>query len=155
MAVQVRQNNITEPFVLYGWPAVWMSGQVLKQIGGRTTDLLQYTLMAKITTPVGDQGKWLPLTDVAATDGTAFPRGIYLGEDIPATDIDAGDVAGLSILTGMAEYDVSKLVIENSLALDTVIGPGVLVAHTVRDHLAWLGLYDKDTVSIGGFENAL
>jgi hypothetical protein len=101
--------------------------------------------------------KWVPFTDETATDGTAIPQGIFLGDDVPAADLVAGDVVDQSILVGNALYDLAQLVIENSKLLTTVIlatgGADNVFTQVVSDYLENKGLFAESTVDIAGFEN--
>ena len=95
------------------------SGQTLLTDGSRTAILYRNTVMAKVTA----SGKWVPWTDITAVNGAAYPRGIYVGPDVTAAALAAGDVTGCDILVGGAGCQVDKnlLVFENSLALTTAV----------------------------------
>ena len=147
MAVQVSINNAILAFILSGL-ALSRSDQILLTDAGRSTPLLFGTLLAKVAATQ----KWVPFTSETATDGTASPQGIYIGPDIAAADIVAGDVIDLAVLVGDAVVDVNQLVIENSKTLDTIIGVTSVNARTVRDQLAFRGIFTEDTVNISGFE---
>lgn len=149
MAVQSRVNNTTVPFIRNGDTFV-KENETLLTIGGRSTDLVKYTLVAQIAATK----KWAPYTDETATDGTAIAKGVYLGDDIPAADIAAGDVTGLAILVGgCCAVDKDQLVIENSKTLDTVVGAATVEAHRVEDDLNEIGIFPEDTEDIDEFEN--
>ena len=150
MPVQVSLNNSNTPFVLSG-SALSRDDQVLLTDAGRTTVLAQFTLLAKVAATQ----KWVPFTSEVATDGTAIVQGIYIGDDIAAADIVAGDIADLNVLLGGAiTVDVDQLAIENSKTLDTVVTVGTTDLRTVRDHLANRGIFVENTVDISSFENA-
>lgn len=149
MAVQNSINNANIPFVLTG-NALSRDDQVILTDAGRSAVLAQFTLMAKIAA----SGKWTPFILETATNGTAIPQGIYIGEDIAAADIVAGDISDVNILVGDAVIDVNQLVIEASKTLDTVITVGTTDLRTVRDHLANRGIFVEETVDISSFENA-
>ncbi len=144
MSVQTVTQNSTK-FLVIGGMSVGADQETLLTDAGRTTPLLNNTVMAKVAA----SGKWVPYTNVAATDGAAVPKGIYLGADIPAADIAAGDVVDLPIMVGgdAAIVDTDLLVFENSLTLDTAIGTGVTLT-TVRDELYKIGIFAGDTVDI-------
>ena len=148
MAVQTSINNAILAFILGGL-ALSRSDQILLTDAGRTTDLLFGTLLAKVAATQ----KWVPFISETATDGTASPQGIYIGPDIASADIVAGDIADLAVLVGDAVVDVNQVVIENSKTLDTIIGVTSVNARTVRDQLAFRGIFAEDTVNISGFEN--
>lgn len=150
MSVQNFLNNDVRTFILAGMALV-RDDQILLQDAGRgAVPLATFTLMAKVAAT----GKWVPFTDETAVDGTALPQGIFFGDPITGADIVAGDVADVSILEGEALFDVTRLIIENSKLLTTVIAAATVNARTVADQLAYRGLYAEDTVNIGGFENA-
>jgi hypothetical protein len=151
MAVQSRLNIDTTPFFLSGNMAV-RDDELIKQDLGRTVDLAQYTLMSQEAAT----GKWVPFTDETATDGTAIPRGIYSGEDIPFAKIVDSDVPAFIVVGGggIATFDKDKLIIENSKALDTVIDSGTVNAHTVEDDLRRIGLFTQYTVDATRYENS-
>lgn len=154
MGVQVRQNNSSVPFIRFAFPGAIDQLAVIAQDAGRSAVLAFATLMAKVAAT----GKWVPFTDETATDGSAIPAGIYIGPDIAAADIVAGDVSENQILLGAAFIDLNQLVIENSKTLATVIdatgGADNIFIQTVRDYLAMRGLFVEDTVDISSFENA-
>jgi len=149
MAVQNRANLDSTPFILYSYPGVREDDAVLLQDAGRATPLLQFTLMAKVAAT----GKWVPFTNEAAVDGTAIPQGIYLGDDIPAADIVAGDVVDLPIVIAGVRFDANKLVIENSKLLTTVITIGTTDLRSVFDHLVDQILIPENTINIARAEN--
>ena len=150
MAVQNSSDNANIPFILSG-VGVSRDDQVLLTDAGRATPLLQFTLLSKVAATQ----KWVPFTNEAAVDGSAIPQGIYLGDDIAAADIVAGDIPDLFVLVGKdVTVDVDQIVIENAKTLDTVITVGTTDLRTVRDHLANRGIFTEETVDISGFENA-
>ena len=152
MSVQASSNNNSVPFIRFANPAVIDEEAVLSQDAGRSAVLASKTLMAKIAATQ----KWEPFTDETATDGTALPQGIYVGPDIAAADLVAGDVVDNQILVGAALIDANQLVIENSKTLDTVInatgGADNINIKTVRDYLADKGLFVEDTTDISDFQ---
>lgn len=88
-------------------------------------------------------------TVTAATGeaSTAVPAGIFVGNDIAFADLVAGDVTD-QLVSGYgdpATFDVSKLVLENSLDIDDVVsGTG----KTIREHLTEKGLIASTTDEI-------
>ncbi len=150
MTVQVSTNNSSVPFVRAG-DSLYRDSETLLQDAGRTTPLVCGTLMAKVAA----SQKWVPFTDETATDGTAIPQGIYIGPDITAAAIVAGDVVDLPILVGATVIiDEDQLVIENSKTVNTVITVGTTDLRTVMDRLAARGIFLQATVDITEFENA-
>jgi hypothetical protein len=150
MANQVRNNLSTQPFILNGIGAVEPDGVLLTD-AGRSTPLARYTVMAKVAA----SQKWVPFTLETATNGSAIPQGIYMGDEVTAAALVAGDVVDAPILVGAGVFvDKNQLVIENSKTLDTVITDGTRDLRTVKDHLATRGIFTEDTVDISGYENA-
>lgn len=157
MAVQGRVDLTSVPFFLSGRTVV-RDAEVILTNGARTTPLKQYTLMGQVAA----SRKWVPLTDVAALDGSNTARGIYVGDDIPAAALVAGDVANCPVVVGgdLATFDSSLLVIENSVTLNSVVSDdpagadnGVVNTRIVADDLARIGFYAEATVDIDNFEN--
>ena len=150
MSVQNSSNNANIPFILSG-VGLSRDDQILLTDAGRATPLLSRTLLAKVAA----SQKWVPFINEAAVDGSAIPQGIYLGDDITAAAIVAGDIPDLFVLVGKdVTVDVNQLVIEAAKTLDTVITVGTTDLRTVRDHLANRGIFVEETVDISGFENA-
>ena len=84
-------------------------------------------------------------TVTAATggDGESIPAGIYWGNDILAATIAAADVIDQNILVGKTvELDESKIVLEGSLTLDSII---VETGKTIRKHLSDIGIFARST----------
>lgn len=150
MAAQYRLDIGTTPFVLKSLPGRRIDDAVIAQDAGRTEPLAPYTLMAKISAT----SLWVPWTDITAVDGSAIPRGIFApgelgGEEILAADIVAGDVTDVPIITFGIEFDEDRLVIENSLTLETEIltsdATAVYAIETARDILAKTSLFPRKT----------
>lgn len=151
MTQQSSVDNANLPFILSGSVIQTQSATISQDAGRSTGALLTNTLMAK-TAATGD---YVPYTDVTATDGTAIPAGIYVGDDITQAAIVAGDVLinQILLLGDAATFDVAQLVLENSVALDDVIGTGVTLT-TVGDELRKIGFISEATVLISETENA-
>lgn len=152
MSVQASSDISSVPFIRFANPAAIENEAVLEQDAGRATVLASLTLMGKVAA----SQKWVPFTDETATDGSAIPQGVYLGPDVAAADLVAGDISDNQILVGAAFFDTNQLVIENSKTLDTVIeatgGADNINIKTVRDYLADKGLFAEDTTDISGFQ---
>lgn len=148
MAVQARLDNTTIPFIKSGISYA-KETETLIQDAGRAVPLVKNTLMAQISA----SKKWEPFTDETAVDGTAIAKGIYLGDDIPAADLVAGDVVDSPILIGgCCTVDKDMLTIENSKTLDTVVGGAILEKHRVEDDLNEVGIFVEKTVDIDVLE---
>lgn len=156
MAVQVKLDNTTVPFIKFGIGAA-LHNATLLQDAGRVIPLAPNTLMAKVAA----SQKWVPFTDETAVDGSAIPQGIYMGPEIAAADLVAGDVVDAMILVGAGVFvDKNLLVIENSKLLTTVInsnlaGTGTatpIFVQTVEDYLNNKGIFIEDTVDISSYE---
>ena len=120
MAMQNQLDLSSRPFIIYNYPSNRKKGTI-KQNATRATVLKQYTVLGKIAAT----GLYVPLTSATATDGSAIPAGIYIGEDIAAATLVAGNVTDCPILTSGARFDAGQLVIENSLTLNTVVKEAV------------------------------
>jgi len=143
MTVQVRTDFTNYPFILSGKGAQ-REAETIAQDAGRTTPLVKYTVM----TYVGATGKWSPYTTIA----TEVPCGIYLGGDITAAELVAGDVVNRPILVGGlgCTVDESQLVFENSLTLESVVAA---LSVTTRIALSWLGIFSEATIDGDELEN--
>ena len=148
MAMQTRSDIKNFPFVLSG--AVLSKTLTVKQNAGRVGALVFGTLVAIVAAT----GKVVPFTDETATDGSALPVGFYVGDDIPAASIVAGDVTDCPVLIGgaAATIDAQQVVIENSKTLNTVIGATTIHAARVEEFLARRGLFVEQTIDIAGLE---
>lgn len=155
MGVQNRNDVDNSPFILGGDPFS-RNNEVLLQDAGRATPLVTFTLLSQISAT----GKWAAFDSLVTVEtGISVPRGIYLGDDITAADIVAGDIAQLSVLVGGrgVTYDDARLVIENALTLASVIKASTavdnVIVHQVKDFLESKGLFAESTVDIASFEN--
>lgn len=148
MAVQDRLNVTTVPFIRSGESLV-READTIAQDAGRSAVLAPFTLMAKVAA----SGKWTPFILETATNGTALPQGVYMGDEIAAATLVAGDVIDVPILVGNAVIDTEQLVIEAAKTLATIIGATV-EQRTVQDELARRGIFVESTVDIDSFENA-
>jgi len=150
MAVQGRLDLSNFSIILSGITLTVDSG-VLLQDAGRSAVFFSGTVVAKIAAT----GKWVPLTDVTLTTGAAIALGVYLGDDVAAADLVAGDVTGALILTGggACTLDSSLVILENSLTPATVVETGTINARTIADDLARIGLFLEATINIDELEN--
>lgn len=92
--------------------------------------------------------KLLPITDVAATDGTKFPK--FITQE--AIDATAGDVTGVTVYI-MGRVNESKINLENSLTLEDYITLGTNFAVTIRQALRMNGLNVEASAYIDEYEN--
>lgn len=150
MSVQNSAENSTVPFIRSG-VTLAREAETILQDAGRVAPLVQNTLMAQIAATK----KWVPFTDETAVDGSAIARGIYVGDDIPAADLVAGDVVDVPIIVAgaAATFTADDLTIENAKTLDTVVDAATVNAHRVEDDLARIGLFAESSVNIDEFEN--
>jgi hypothetical protein len=131
MTVQARQDNTTVPLILSD-SSDNENGNIA-QNAQRTTDLLFGTVMAQIAASL----LWTPWISVAGTDGSAIPRGIYIGDDIAAADLVAGAIVDAPILVGNARVNESAVVFDDdTLSAESVIGAATIHAVTGRKALA-------------------
>lgn len=103
----------------------------------------------KFALAIDADGDYIPF-DASDVNGGQNISGIFLGDDIAAADIVAGDIPDQPILAGgNCTIAAEQLVIEDGSDLDTVIGNGL----TIRENLYRLGIFAEDTVDIDEFEN--
>src|SRR3990172_4636397 len=119
MAVQVRLDNKTPPLVRNGVPE-YRNG-VITQDAQRAVDLLHNTVMAlNVVTLL-----YVPWNSLVALEGMAIPVAVYVGDDILAADLVAGNIEDCAMLVGGAavEVDESLLVYDQDiLNRDSVVG---------------------------------
>lgn len=147
MGMQDRDNYASADPIRGGNPKS-LSNETVVQDAGRTTDMEKYTVMAYEPSA----GKWTPLIDETATDGTAYPRGILLAT-LTAAEVAAADVVDVPILVGDAIMDANSLVFEASITLATVINVPTNANTTVELELRKLGIFIEATRDIDGYEN--
>lgn len=130
-----------------GAATTFVAGGLIFTVTDGATD---FAATDKFTLAITANGKYVPF-DPAAVNGAEIPSGIYMGEDIAAADLVAGDVVDAPIVyTGM-KFDEAKLIFDDgSTTLDTVLSNG----KTVRDNLALLTLIPVQTQSSTVAENA-
>jgi len=149
MAVQNRGDLTTEQLILSGESLVMNAD--IAQDAQRATVLLTNTVMAKIAAT----GLWTPWVNVAGVDGSAIPRGIYVGDDIAAADLVDGNIEDAPII--MADCIVNENLVvcdDDTLTLDSVIGAGTIYAAIGRDVLEDVsGIITEECVSISHVEN--
>ncbi|MEN6566786.1 MAG: hypothetical protein ABFC57_10835 [Veillonellales bacterium] len=149
MAVQNSVDNTNVPLILSGDSLIRYEN--IEQLIGRTTPILYGTVMAKKAA-----GNWTPFNNVAGVDGSAIPRGIYLGNDITAAAIAADNKDGCAILVGGCCTVNESLVVfdDGTLNADSIIGVGTIHAATARDVIAEVsGIFFEGTVNISEHEN--
>ena len=155
MSVQNRTDFTNYVFVRSG-STFTRENETILQDAARATPLLKFTVMAQIAATK----KWVPLTDVAALDGTNTARGIYVGEDITAAALVAGDVTVCPILVGFGcTVDRQLIVLENALTLDSVCSDdsagadnGPVNVRRVEDDLVRVGIFAEYTFDIDRHE---
>jgi hypothetical protein len=133
MAVQNRADQSNTPLILSDDSDV-MNGTIIQdERRGAGVDLLYGTVMAQISA----SGLWTPFVSVAGVDGSGVPRGIYLGDDIAASDLVEDNIEDCPILVGNARVN-EQLVIwdQDILDADTVVAPATVEARTARKALA-------------------
>lgn len=151
MAVQVRQNNDTVPFIMAGQSLIKKG--TIAQNGARATVLKKYTVLGQLVSG----GKYTPFVALNATTGASVPTAIYMGDDIAAADLVAGDIADVDILVGGG-----CLVDKNQVVFDggTLSNASVVIAIasafwtlTAEKCLGLFGIYQQDTIDISAIEN--
>jgi hypothetical protein len=150
MAVQNRQDNITEPLILDG--KSYVRNAAIAQDGSRMTELLTNTIMCQIATT----RLWVPFNSLSVETGASVPRGIYVGDNISAADLVDGDIEDVPIMVGGCCTVNENVVVwdDDTLDADTVVNAGTIEARTARAALVEsAGIYLEDTVSISEYEN--
>jgi hypothetical protein len=148
MAIQARTDLYSLDFIRGGNPLTKSNETVLRD-AGRVTAVAKYTVMAYNPTTT----KWVPLTDVTATTGVAYPRGILLAS-LTAAEVAAADVSDVPILVGDAIVDANQLEFEGGVTLATIINIPTNTNTTVEVELRKLGIFVEATRDVDGFENA-
>ena len=152
MAVQTRVNNDTTPFILGGQSLV-KKGTIAQDVA-RATVLKKYTVLAQIAST----GKYTPYVSASQTTGASVPSAIYLGDDIAAADLVAGDVEDLDILVGGGcLVDKNQVVFDGgTLSNATVVNGAAANPYfvvTAEKCLSLFGIYQQDTIDISEIEN--
>lgn len=152
MAVQATGNYENTPFILNG--DSYVKKGTIVQNGARATVLKQYTVLAK----VASSKKYTPYVSGTTTTGASVPLAIYLGPDITAAALVAGDVTDLDILVGGGcIVDEDKVVFDGgTLSADTVVNSAAAnpyIVMTARDCLGMFGIYLNDSEDISEYEN--
>lgn len=149
MELQVSIENDNTPFILSGESKV-INGTIARN-AGRTTVLKKYTVLAR----VASTGFYTPFVATNLTTGASVPRAIYLGDDITAAALVAGDVIDLPILVGDAVVDGDQVVFDGgTLSAATVVNPTTIEARRADDTLASeAGIFIESTEMISDFEN--
>jgi hypothetical protein len=157
MSSQNSGVNSSRPLVLSSG-GKYLEAETIITEATRTVPLSQYTLMGKIAA----SSKWTPITNTTLTntDGSQVPQGIYMGDDIPAATLAAGDVANVPILVADALVDASLVVFGKGPtgALATISAASVITMATglpkrIDDALAERNIFFDQTVAIDGSEN--
>ena len=149
MTVQVSLDNNVKGFIIFGHALV-KNGTIV-QNGARSTVLKKYTVLSQIAST----GKYTPFVATNLTTGASVPCAIYLGEDIPAASLVAGDVEDLPILVGGGcNVDKNQLVWDgNTQSAASVINTGTIEARTAENALMQIGIAIEDTVMLDSYEN--
>lgn len=152
MAVQTRVNNDTTPFILGGQSLIKKG--VIAQNAARTTVLKKHTVLAQ----VASTGKYTPYVSGTTTTGASVPSAIYLGDDIAAADLVAGDVGDLDILVGGGcLVDKNQVVFDDGTLSNTTVVNGAAAnpyfVVTAEKCLSLFGIFQQDTIDISEIEN--
>lgn len=152
MALQSRIDNSSCPLIRNGY-SFWRNGIIL-QDAGRTEPLVYGTIMAQNATTK----TWSPFIALNNTAGLSTPRGIYIGDEILAADLVAGDIADCPIMVGgCAEVDETLVVWDaDTQSADSIISAAAANPYIVIDARACLmmfGIYLVNTEDISAHEN--
>jgi hypothetical protein len=139
-----RTDQDVTPVLRLG-DALIRDNETLLQDAGRTGDLEKYTVLSRNPTT----RKLVPLTNVAATDGTEIPVGLS-AQSADEADIIAGDITGFQLYIKTGRIDEDSIVLENSLTLDSVI---TSEKRTIRDLLHTIDIYPEPGFDMDRPEN--
>lgn len=101
------------------------------------------------TITITADGDYWPLNDVGVV-GESQVAGIYLGDELTAAKIVAGDIPNSPVLIGgKCTIDKNLVVLENSLTLSSVLPSG----KSVREELEDLGIFPESTLDIDSYQS--
>lgn len=155
MAVSASRNVTTAELIRFGHGLIDQFATIAEDATG--AEIPFGTVMAYNH----DSEKWEPFTAVEGDNGTAWPSGIYVGDDISQATHRAGDVTDAPILKGGLGVlvDEGKVTVTGELTLDTVLNAtnenGDVVDYferTVRQALAMVGIHIENAVDISGHQ---
>ncbi len=102
------------------------------------------------TIAVTANGKLVPF-DATAVDGSEIPEGIFMGDDITAAALVAGDVIDNPVIFNGVKFDEDKLIFDDgTTTLDTLLSSGL----TIRATLELKTLIAQTVQTSSAFENA-
>ena len=140
MTVQTDSTNQNAPFITSG--NSFTKTGTISQDAQRAADLLQFTVMAYDA----DNEEWVPFNTLGQLHGISVPQGIYLGDDIAAADLVAGDIDDCPILIGgCCTVDTEAVVWDQDL-LNAATEIGILL--TAEACLRSFGIFLEDTEAI-------
>lgn len=129
-----------------GGATVFVAGGITFTITDSATD---FAAADMFTIAIAANGKLVPF-DATAADGTNIPEGIFMGEDITAAALVAGDVVDNPVVFSGMKFDEDKLVFDNGAdTIDTLLSTG----RTVREELALMNLIGQQTQTASTVEN--
>jgi hypothetical protein len=140
-----RTDQDVTPKLRFGESLI-RDNETLLTDGGRSGDLVKYTVMSRNPT----SRKLVPLTNIAATDGTEIPAGLS-AQSATEAEIQAGDVTGFQLYIKTGRIDEASIVLENSLNLNSVIASR---DQTIRDLLHLIDIYPEPGIDMDRPENS-
>lgn len=145
MSLESKLTIDTTGFIL-GGSGNYQDSVTIEQDAGRgSADMVQYTVMVRDATTE----KLKPMTVLDNVDSESYPVGL-LWNTVDAADIVAGDVANQKLLVGgNIQVDEDKIVLENSLTLESLITATAGSDRTIRTALISLGITPAKADSIG------
>ena len=130
-----------------GAATIFNAGGMIFTVTDGATDFI---VGDKFTIAIAVNGKSVPF-DISAVDGSEIPESIYMGDDIAAADLVAGDVVDVPLVYEGLKFDEDKLIFDDgTTTLDSVLSTG----KTVRETLALATLIPQKTQTASAFENA-
>jgi hypothetical protein len=130
----------TFPWDLGGDGIVETAQTLLQDAGRAAGSILFLTVMARVAAT----RKLVPYTSVVATDGSAYPAGVLMSDDVTQAQTIAGDVTSLHLLVGGNKYLDEDLIVfdaDGSLTLDTVVAIPIDGDKTIRTLLNEMGIF--------------
>lgn len=134
-----------------------MHGRAYKVLGSIADDDARSAVLEPFTVMAYDPTNkvWTPYIDVTATDGTQYPRGIYLGPQRSVAEMQAGPITNQVFLIGDALVDENQLVFdEDTVAKDDIITAPTSLALDVEGALRLLSIFLSGSVDVDAYENA-
>jgi len=145
MALESKLTIDTTGTIL-GGSGNFKDDQTIEQDAGRgAADMVNFTVMVRDATTE----KLKPMTSLTDVTTEALPVGL-LFQTVDAADIVAGDVTNQKLLVGgNIQIDEDKIILENSLTLESLITVPAGAQRTIRTALQSLGIFPTKSFTNG------